>query len=387
MQYLIDLCRAFLHGESILVDTDVDFDKLYSAANAHNLSAAVYCVLNTAQNRAELPAEALKRFESDFLESVIRYDFQSRQIAEISALCEKGGMRHVFFKGAELRDLFPVPEARVMSDVDMLVSTDDRDELKALLTSNGFNCDNSNGNVYEYTKDNLMCEAHTRIISGRIGDSDLETAFADAIDHAEFNGCRGVLDDNYHFAYLIAHTAHHFWFYGAGIKLLLDLAVMLNKRSIDLDEVFGILDGVGLCDFARVILSVTYKWFGEGQSFGADTNKTEEFIMSYGAFGNSGRNKAAVVMRKDIEDGGSGSGFGAKIRLLFPSYEKMRNIPYIGFIDGRRYLVPAAWAYRIYYNLKNRREFVHSATATLSSDETKKEAERELAFFEEIGLL
>ena len=387
MQYLIKLCRAFLHGENIFIDEKCDFDRLYAEAHAHNLSAVVYCVLNTALNRDNVPQEALRRFENDFLEAVVRYDFQSRQIAEIGALCEKTGIRYVFFKGAMLRDLFPVPEARAMGDVDILIDHDSRNSFKNLLCENGFVCKASNGNVYEYTKDKLLCEAHTRIISGKIGENDLESAFADAIEHAAFEGCRGTLDDNYHFAYLMAHTAHHFWFYGAGVKLILDLAVMLEKCDIDIDKVLEILDGTGLRQFGEVILTVTHKWFGCGRDFGADTQKTEEFILSYGAFGNSGRNKAAVVMRKDIENGGSGGSLGAKLRLLFPSYEKMRNIPYISFIEGRRYLVPAAWVYRIYYNYKNRRAFVHSATAALSSDETKQEAQQELHFFKEIGLL
>lgn len=386
-KYLIEICRAYLEKREVSLRDDADYNDFYALSKVHNLSGVVFCVLNTAPNKHIVPQDVLKCFESDFLEAVVRYDFQSGQIAEIGALCEKEGVRFVFTKGAAIRKYFPVPEARAMGDVDVLIDTDNRERLKALLCENGYDCRNSNGNVYEYTKDGLLTEVHTRIISGKIGENDLEGAFADAIDHAEFDGCRGVLEVNYHFAYLIAHIAHHFWFYGAGVKLILDLAVMLKSCEIDLEKVLDILSACNLQNFAKTVLTLTYKWFGAGRDFGADTLKTEEFILSYGAFGNSGRNKAAVVMRKDIEGGGSGSGFGAKIRLLFPSYEKMRNIPYIGFIEGRRYLVPAAWMYRIYYNLKNRREFVRSATADLSSDETKKEAERELAFFEEIGLL
>ena len=385
-EYLVELCRAFLYGESITVDAKADLDALYKLSKVHNLSAVAFCALNTANNKDDLPREALKRFENDFLDDVIRYDFQSRQKAEIAALCENEGIRCVFFKGAELRELYPVPEARVMSDVDVLIDKESRDKLKSVLTSNGFTCRASNGNVYEYTKDELLTEVHTRIISGKIGENDIEEYFKDAINHAEFDGCAGTLDNNYHFAYLIAHTAHHFWFYGAGAKLILDLAVMLTRRDIDLDEVLEILNGCGLRQFAEVILTVTFKWFGCGRDFGSDTAETEHFLLSYGAFGNSGRNKAAVVRRKALENGEE-SGFKAKLSLLFPSYEKMKNIPYISFIEGRRYLVPAAWLYRIYYNFKNRREFVGNATRTLSSDETKNEAERELGFFREIGLL
>lgn len=374
-----------MYGEKIALDPCADYDELYKLSSAHNLSAVMFCVINTAENRDVVPQAAFKRFENDFMEAVIRYDFQSKLIAEIGSLCENAGIECAFFKGAAIRDLFPTPQARIMGDIDVLIDAENRDRFKALLTSNGFKCENANGNVYEYTKDGLLTEAHTKIISGKIGTHDLESAFDGAINHAAFDGTNGELDASYHFAYMIAHLAHHFWFYGAGVKLILDLAVMLNRCEIDLDSVFGYLEACGLTDFAKVIITVTHKWFGCGQDFGVDTAKTEEFLLSFGAFGNVNRNKAAVITRKDMESGGSEG--GTKLRLLFPSYSKVRNIPYIPFIDGRPYLLPAAWVYRIYYNLRHRRAFVESATKGLGDEKTKNEAKRELAFFEEIGLL
>ncbi len=385
--YLIELCRAYLENRQVSLSDDVDYHALYALAKVHNLSAIVFCVLNTAPNSHIVPQDALKRFDGDFLEAVVRYDFQSAQISEISALCRESNIRHIFFKGTELRDLFPVPEARVMGDADVLIAPEDRTRMKALLEENGYSCKNANGNVYEYTRDGLLTEVHTKIISGKIGDTDLEAYFADAMAHAAFDGTQGKLEDNYHFAYLLAHTAHHFWFYGAGLKLLLDLAVMLAKCQIDLNRVLTLLAPCRLERFAKVLLTLTHQWFGCGRDYGVSTESTAAFLLSYGAFGNSNRDKAAVIARKDMEQGGRGSGFSAKWHLLFPPYQTIRNIPYIRFIDGRPYLLPAAWIYRIYYNFRYRKAFVQSATKNLGSDETKESAKEELAFFEEIGLL
>ena len=36
-------------------------------------------------------------------------------------------------------------------------------------------------------------------------------------------------------------------------------------------------------------------------------------------------------------------------RLLFPSYNNMRLIPYYNFVDGKPYLLPIAWLYRFIY--------------------------------------
>ncbi len=387
VKYLTELCRAYLNSEEALLREDIDYNRLYSAAKSHNLSPIVFCVLNTGKNKETVNTEVLKKFENDFFDAYMRYDIQESIISDIKKALSDNGIRHVLFKGAEIKEYFPIPQARVMGDIDVLIDADKRDRVKIILTENGFTLVNSNGPVYDYMKNGVKIEMHTRIISGKVGNAYAEEGFIDAVDNAVYIGSTGVLEKNYHFAYLIAHIAHHFWFYGAGIKLILDLAVMQKGFNIDYDEVLKKLDEIGLGEFGRVIISVCYKWFGTGRDFGVDTEKTELFLLNHGAFGNANRNNAAVVQRKQLEDGKQGSSLITKLRLLFPPYEKLKYIPYIKFIEGKPYLTPAAWIYRIYYNVKYRRDFIKSATAKIDSDETKSDAQSELAYFKEIGLL
>lgn len=387
INYLVTLCRAYLEGESITVSNGVDFDKLYRLSNRHNLSAIVFAVLNTSRNKDDIPENALSRFESDFLEAFMRYQLQGNTAKEVDRILSENEIPHIQFKGVVLRELYPVPEARVMGDVDVLISKENRAQVKALLKNNGFVIERANGPVYNYLKDGVKIEMHTSIINGKAGRGDVEGTFANAMEHGVFSGCSGTLEDNYHFAYLIAHIAHHFMFYGAGLKLILDLAVMLKKCSIDLDRVFEILDKAELSDFAKVILTLCFKWFGCGRDYGADTAQTEEFLINYGAFGNINRNNAAVIERRELEEGKINSGFATKLRLLFPSYKKLKDIDYIRFIEGRPYLTPAAWVYRVWYNFKYKRSFVKGSLKAIGSDETKGEAEKEFAYFKEIGLL
>ena len=386
-RYLITLCRSFLEGKTETLETDIDYQKLYSVANSHNLSAILFCVMNTSANKETVPEAALRRFEDDFYEAIVRYDMQQVQIERLDALLSENHLRHVFFKGAEIKELFPVPQARVMGDIDLLIAQEDRDRVKAVLVHNGIQNINANGPVYDYSADGVKIEMHTKIISGKVGNSDAEQCFADAIDHAAFDGCRGKLDLNYHFAYLITHLAHHFWFYGAGVKLILDLAVMLKASAIDLDAVMDKLREVGLDRFAEVILTVCYRWFGYGTDYGYDTADTETFLLSFGAFGNVNRNHAAVIERKELEEGKRTSPLLTKLRLLFPTYHQLKNIPYIRFIEGRPYLVPYAWLYRIVYNFRHRKQYVRRTTQKIGSDETNSSAQSELAYFKEIGLL
>lgn len=385
-QYLITLCRAYLTGTAIVLDETIRYDRLYQLANAHNISAILFCVINTAANRQIVPAEAFTQFQNDFYEAVIRYEVQSRIMQELTDCLTQNGIRHVFFKGAEIRTLYPVPQARVMGDIDVLIDKQNRETVRRLLQQHGFACLSANGPVYNYRKENVIIEMHTQILNGKVGNSQAPAFFADAITHAVWNGYRGELPPAYHFAYLLAHIAHHFWFHGAGIKLLLDLAVCQQRQEIEEETLLPWMATMELETFAKEILAVCRKWFGDTAVATVDTPtaKTEQFLLSYGAFGNINRRNATVVARKQLEEGKSGN---SKWQLLFPSYEKLKHIPYIRFIEGRPYLLPLAWCYRLWYHLLKRNDFMMETVRDLNSDENKKEAETELAYFKEIGLL
>ena len=386
-EYLLKLCGDFLNGKTATLDKSIDYSMLFELSNAHNLSAVVFSVIKNAENKSIIDNGVYESFEDDFYNAVFRYSLQGSVIEELSSLFEKNEIKHIFFKGAQLRDYYPVPEARIMGDIDILIYPESRDTVKKILIENGYELVNSNGPVYDYSKSGVNIEVHTKIISGKVGSSNAETCFLDAMEHAEFSGFGGKLDNSYHFAYLLTHIAHHFWFYGAGVKLILDLAAFMRSESVDLNAVLEKMNEIGLEEFSKVILSVCKKWFDEGEDYNRDIKTTEEFLVSFGAFGNLNRNKAAVVERKELEEGKETSKFATKLRLAFPSYEKLKNIPYISFIEGRPYLIGAAWVYRLYYNFKNRRDFVKKATNSIGSEQTKDLAKKELTYFEEIGLI
>lgn len=383
-QCLINILKAYLNDEKLNNDI-ISLNDLYSFSKGHNLAPIVFSMIKEKEAQ-ESDKKAYKTFQDGFYDAIVRYDMQKEIIGELTDLFEQNSIKYVFFKGAEIKEYYPTPELRVMGDVDVLIEKEQRDNVKALLTKNGFELITSNGPVYSYQKNDVLIEVHTKIISGKVGSANAEEYFENAINYAEFEGVCGKLNPNYHFEYLLAHIAHHFWFYGAGVKLILDLAVMMKRYDIDLNKVTNNLGEIHLDKFAKIIITICHKWFGIGKAYDVDTAETESFLLSFGAFGNVGRNKSAVISRKALEEG-KNSDLAVKLGLLFPSYKKMKNIPYMTFMEGRPYLLPAGWIYRIFYNYKYRKDFVNNATSAIGTKETKKQAEAELLYFEEIGLI
>ena len=386
-KYLIELSRAYLDEERISLKGDIDYKRLYSLAREHNLCGVLYCAVKNAESKDVIEKELFNRLENTFFDLVYTSNMQVQTLGEVKELLSQAQIRFVLFKGAVLRNLFPVAESRSMGDTDLLIDKENRNKVKELLTANGFICKSSNGPVWDYEKNGVLFEIHTSALNGKAGSGDVKEHFENAIERAVFNGYEGAFPDEYHFEYLIAHIAHHFCFYGAGIKLVLDLAAVLKKCNVNLDRVLLNLNECELSDFARVILSVCFKWYGVGRDFGISTQKTEDFLACHGAFGNSNRSTAAVLERRAIEENASSGKISSKMRLLFPSYEKMKEIPYIKFIEDRPYLTPLAWAYRLFYNIKNRKDFMKTAVSELGSDNARAQAADEYDYFKEIGLI
>lgn len=375
---LLSVCRCYFNDDKPEVPEGVDWKGFYTLAENHNSAGICHCVIN--KNKALFPKEIQKLFLEKFYDLVYLYEKQTQALNDIKACFENSKVPYILFKGAVIRDIYPVKESRAMGDIDLLVKNEDRDSARSALEKIGFNCYAPNGAVREYSRENVILEVHTKLI----GDMD-EKAFDDAFENARFDGCEGRLNDSYHMSYLIAHIAHHFRFYGAGIKLILDLAFMLKQCEIDLDFVLRLLSSLELDTFAKEILSVTYHMFSVGIEYKKNTGKTEEYLLKCGAFGSLNKNKGATIARRNLQDGKSASPFSVKLRLAFPSYSQMKNIPYIKFIEGRPWLTPYAWCYRFIYNMKNRKAFTKNTLRDINK-KSSVTADEEFKFFEEIGL-
>jgi len=385
--YLIELTKAYLNNEKVTLKSDIDYDNIIKLAAKHNLLGIIYCVINNASNKKIIDAQLFNKLQNNFFDLVYIVHLQQQTAETAKQALAKAGIRYVCFKGIELKNYYPVPESRIMGDIDILIDEENKVKAKNAMKAAGFTVKNENGPVWDYVKDTILVEMHSNLLNETIDRKEVISYFSDAADKAEFNGYEGRFSDTFHFEYLLAHIAHHFRFYGAGIKLVLDLAIMLKYGSVDLDKAITELEAAGLGRFSKEILSVCKKWYDEGKSFTDNTSVTEDFIVSFGAFGISGRNKSAVAARRDMEKKNSTSPLLMKLRLIFPPYSKLRLLPYIKFIDGKPYLTPIAWVYRIFYNLKNRGKFAVETTIGISNKSTVNQAQAELNYFKEIGLM
>lgn len=87
----------------------------------------------------------------------------------------------------------------------------------------------------------------------------------------------------------------------------------------------------GLAQFAKIVLTVCYHWYGVGTPYVDDTADCESFLVSYGAFGNADRNKSAVIARRQMEQGEKASPCAASCAWRFRHTAKCAAYPIFDF--------------------------------------------------------
>ena len=377
----------FCHCRSTEKPSDsVDLDTLFKISNEHSLDSILYI-----QCRRWMGLNAaVKRFEKTFqwhvFYSVNRKDF----LREITDRFGKQGISFVCMKGAVFRNSYPIPEIRTMGDIDLIISPEDRIKAdRILMQEMGFNRMIDNHAVWTYWIGPFQFEVHDHMFYEYLANRyDYRGYFDHIWEHVHHEAVFGIEADNllvpdleFHFLYLIAHTAKHIINNGSGFRAYLDMVMLVKNYRDKMNWVWieDELRKMQLLSFAKTCFALCERWFNVSMPiehgdldetfFETVTHKT----FQDGVFGLDNLQNEASHSAKEIKRSRYPYWITAlkiTVHHLFPPYSDLQLIPWYSFIDGRPYLLPFAWIYRWWYCLLYKRK---SALLLLTEPFTKKQ--------------
>ena len=178
-----------------------------------------------------------------FLEQANRYIAQRGEVW-IGKLAE-AGISATVFKGASVATWYPEPLHRSLGDVDIVI-TEGGNRLEGILTEEGRNLFRKDEDeVVLEEKNQLMVEFHRR----------WEYLYHPANNRRLQQWCTAVKPDNQerYLVCLILHIQRHFLTYGIGLKQVCDVAVMLQRASLDGYRVANWLRSLHADKFSRLL--------------------------------------------------------------------------------------------------------------------------------------
>ena len=350
---LTDLLRAFALGEK---PKAADPAVLIPAAQMQNL-LPVLAYMNK-KHRLFSDENTNAVLNRQLRQTIFLHNQRYSAFEELSKTLSENGIDHLPVKGWYLRHLYEVPELRTFGDIDVLIRRKDRQRVHALMVSMGFSVQTDWEPTYTYRRGAEFYELHTNLMDASLdGRSDLPAYFADAWDHAQVvSGRCFAPETEFHFLYTLCHLAKHLYAGGAGLRMYLDAALFLQKHGRELDP--GVIRremaALKLPEFLDTVLTCCESWFGVTAPWDFSRSEAADELLTYtldaDLFGKL-RDNSVVQMRNRRETAASGGKVSAVKRILFPPYEAL--VKRYTYIEGKKWLIPAALLHRAAVNLKN----------------------------------
>lgn len=367
-EYFLYLLSCQINKKEVLTyDEEINWEEIYKLSKIHNLIVIIFSAINTIPNQYKPSIDIYNKFKKDVLLCVQYNAISSKLNEEVINTFIKEKLDHISIKGYILKNYYPSLDYRSMSDIDILIKKEDRERSHKILQELGYENFIKDSYVWNYKKNKSHIEIHTELIEEEIKqDIDFKKYFSNPWEHiVPLKGDYSyTLNNEYHFIYLLVHIAKHFYSCGCGVRMIMDIAVYINKfkEKLDWNYIWQELEKLDLKLLGQNILVLCNKWFDTKLDFEYDIeenfyNKLSETILTGGTFGFYNSNFRIAEIRNNIERNNKTiNKVKAKVlkQMLFPSYEELIKLEKYSFLKGRKYLIGFAWIYRGFYQLKSR---------------------------------
>ena len=315
-----------------------DWPALLRLARAHQVEPLVWRAVERAG--LDAPEEVRRALKGARDRALFRETQQDHTAAALRAALTGAEVPHVLLRGAVLKDDYPAPGLRTMSDLDYLVRVEDYPKIKKAAGALGGEHVHTDGGHFSFTfPPAVAVEFHPDLIYTA---SPVGTAINPGWQYVRRDSGPFALELTEEGFYLnmVCHLAYHLARGGAGVRSILDLWVYRSRHVPQPDAAFveGELERAGLLAFARRAEALAAAWFGGGVM----TPELEElgrYVLTSGAHGTE---KRAVLNAACFSKGGTGAS-ALLGKAFYPRGELENRFPWL---RGRPWLLPAAWCAR-----------------------------------------
>ena len=359
-KYFFKILSSYINEILLENNNEVNWNSIFRIANNHSLSGIVYITLQKQSNILSISKDILEKEKINYfmqLQNSVNQEYEMKKLVKELSL---KGIYHVLMKGYVIKNLYPDPDLRTMGDVDFLVKDKDINKVHEILLSLGYIHMKTVRAVRNYSKVGMNLEVHTSIFYDKISeDVDYEEYFNKAWDNVILKEGNFTYEFTleYHFIFLIAHLAKHFYNEGCGVRMFLDIVIYLKqyKDKIDWDYFWSEIDKIKLKKFTKSVFTLCSFWFGVEfkeevcleESF---LENITEYIINSGTFGKSVENDMLNRYRREMENPKKNT----DVSMIFPSFDGLSNE--FSYVKKYKFLYPIAWFNRAFRLVTTRRK-------------------------------
>lgn len=332
-EYIVRIAKDLIYLVSCAVNEEtpekervenMDLAEVYRLSVMHMLTAAAAYALEKVMPLPHVYDQAKKK-------AIRKLTLFELERSAVTQEFEKAGIWYLPLKGILLKDDYPDPFMREMTDNDILVDNTRMDDIRAIMEEFGYTCEYYNMWHHDvYSKPpTLEFEMH-RLLFGNETMPVFEKYYADIISKAERKGFACKLSDEDFYIYVLCHTYKHYIHGGTGLRSLLDVYVFLRSHpDLDREYLDRELAKLQISDFEEKLRCLSKRVFT-----GAELNKQEQNDLDYLiSSGNKGTQENAeynqMVENLGNDDSSESKRRFIKSRIFISGKALEKNYPFV----------------------------------------------------------
>ena len=346
----VNLIRSHLNNTVPPVSDSADYKEILHLAAINNVAGIIAAEISKTDIAQKLQEEQMSFLRQQLGYTLIDYDEKCALAQNAAGIFENINADYLFVKGTVIREYYPQKELRTSGDIDVIIRQKDIERLCSALTDNGYTLTENKGTYISFDYGNQHIEIHS--------DENYDNPyFRDIFSLCTKTGNRFSLTDEMHLLYVLCHIAKHFNMCGAGIRMFIDIDVLIRHiGKIDYDSFIAECEKAGIATLAKAAFSLCNYWFDTPVKAEIDFSKNEAFrelfeaeILTGGSFGFENRGLSDYYLNKGIGEDGridTKAKAGALMHMLFPPKKYLYN--QYRYAQKRHILLPVAWANRLF---------------------------------------
>lgn len=255
-EYFIYLLNCYLNHKIPSFLYDVDWQGVYNLAQIHNVCAIVISMIKKLPAEHQPTGEVRSSFNQQLGYTVMSYDKKCAVLSKIRHILNTNHIDYMFVKGAVLKDLYPTPAFRTSGDFDIIVRPVLFDKAVDAFLRNKAVITDKLTDTYTFRLDDLLLELH---MYSDVGVSYFDDMFALAHHTTDKEY---TLDLYHHLLYVVCHMLKHLAYRGAGIRMLMDIDVLVRSVDcFDAEKFYTMCECAGVVKSAKALLSLSNYFF------------------------------------------------------------------------------------------------------------------------------
>lgn len=404
---LITLLNKAIHKETATLEEidEIHWGKLIYEANEHHVSPLVYSAIDRRDAVKCIASELLKDWKKEVFYSGINQQNYIMKVAEVLERFNENKIPVIVLKGLVVREYFPIPQLRTMSDADVLVHKEDLEKVSEMMIELGYTQtkdeDDHGAHIVFVKPGQPIFEVHWTLANKAFfkGDTSWEDNLWKEAVGVEVGGTKtlslGIEDLAVH---LCIHMAVHLAHKGFGVRQPLDLVLLVEQKGTEVDwnRFLEKTKQCGIYKFALAAFILCNRLYGmklpvEIRNIVGRTPISNKYIelliddiFASGVYGNKDETRVfASEFAFDQSEGaaeGTSSVFKKYMKLLFPHIKDMSEK--YDYAKKVKILAPVAWIHHLLvgifnkdYSIKNK---IKMATSTVSVGSKRNVLLREL---------